>query len=86
MLTFLELGKIKGPAMKIYLNEKSIKPMKIYTARQVPIHFKQAASDLEGELIQAGVIVPVEEPTEWMSPAYFVTKPDGRVRLVTDYT
>jgi hypothetical protein len=79
-------GRIKGPPMRIYLNDKPVKPMKVYTARQVPVHFKEAADDLERELLQAGVIVPVIEPTDWVSPAHFVPKPDGRVRLVTDYT
>ena len=33
------------------------------------------------------VITPVNEPTTWGSPAFFVPKADGkRVRLVTDFT
>ena len=80
-------GQIKGPPMKIYLvNEAGLRPRRVYTARPVPIHFKKAADDLIEELLRAGVIVPVTEPTEWVSPGHFVAKPDGRVRLVTDYT
>ena len=37
------------------------------------------------ELLEAGIVVPVTEPTEWISPAHFVPKPGGRARLVTDY-
>ena len=33
------------------------------------------------------MIVPGEESTKWCSPAFFVSKADGkRVRLVTDFT
>jgi hypothetical protein len=37
--------------------------------------------------IRSGVIVPVNQPTEWISPAFFVPKATpGKARLVTDYT
>ena len=39
------------------------------------------------ELINRGVITPVNETSDWCSPAFFVLKGDNiRVRLVTDYT
>ena len=39
------------------------------------------------ELIDRKVIAPVEEPTTWCSPAFFVPKADSkRVRLITDFT
>ena len=39
------------------------------------------------DLINARVILPVSEQTEWFAPAFFVPKADGKkVRLVTDYT
>jgi hypothetical protein len=39
------------------------------------------------KVIDSGVIVPVEEPTEWISPAFFVEKPNGRgARMVCDFT
>ena len=78
-------GQIKGPPMHIYL-QGDIRPRRVYTARQVPVHFKDAADKLVKELLEAGVLLPVSEPTAWVSPGHFVPKPDGRVRLVTDYT
>ena len=38
------------------------------------------------DLIDKNVITKVEKPTKWVSPAFFVPKPDGLLmRLVTDY-
>ncbi len=34
---------------------------------------------------KAGIIRQVYKPTEWISPALYVTKPNGKVGLVTDY-
>ena len=39
------------------------------------------------DLIDKNVITKVDKPTKWVSPAFFVPKPDGiRMRLMTDYT
>jgi transposase InsO family protein len=63
------------------------RPVRVCTARQVPAHLEAGAKRaLEGAL-RSGVIVPVDEPTEWISPAFFVPKADPtKARLVTDYT
>ena len=38
------------------------------------------------DLIDKNVITKVDKPTKWVSPKFFVPKPDGvRMRLVTDY-
>ena len=63
-----------------------VRPLKRYTTKAVPIHMQDAARKLVKELQEAGIIVPVSQPTEWCSPAHFVPKPNGKVRLVTDYT
>ena len=33
-----------------------------------------------------GVIKKVNEPTDWVSPAFFVPKSNGKLRMVTDFT
>lgn len=79
--------RLKGDNMHIHLDEKkNVVPKKVFTARQVPLHFKQAAEALTDQLVKDGIIVPVDEPTDWISPAHFVPKPNGGVRLVQDYT
>ena len=85
-------GTMTGPPMKIFLKEDaaSVRPLRVSTARPVPLHYAAAADALIDELLQAGVIVPVDTPTEWVSPAFFVPKPpvNGRpaLRLVVDFS
>eukprot|EP00095_Tigriopus_kingsejongensis_P010386 maker-scaffold1845_size26586-snap-gene-0.5 protein:Tk10386 transcript:maker-scaffold1845_size26586-snap-gene-0.5-mRNA-1 annotation:"PREDICTED: uncharacterized protein K02A2.6-like" len=79
-------GQMKGTPMVIRLRKDSeIKPCKVYTARQVNVNYKKMADTLEKELLDEGVIVAVTGPTDWVSPAHFVPKSNGKVRLVTDY-
>ena len=57
-------------------------PIKVTTARRVPLRYEEEATKTIKELIKQGVIT-----TDWCSPAFFVPKGDKtRVRLVTDYT
>ena len=73
--------------MHIFLRDDvDVRPCRILTSRQVPVHMKVEADKLIKELLISGVIVKVDGPTDWISPGHFVPKPDGRVRLVTDYT
>jgi hypothetical protein len=77
---------MKGKPMKICL-AGDVKPTRVLTARQIPIHLQQAAQETLRKIIDSGVIVPVTEPTEWISPAFFVEKPNGRgARMVCDFT
>ena len=72
--------------MSISLQEDAV-PTCVTTARQVPKHYKPESKRTVAELIDRGVITPVDEPTTWCSLAFFVPKADGkRVRLVTDFT
>ena len=62
-------------------------PTCVTTARRVPKHYEPESKKTVAELIDRGVITPVDEPTTWCSPAFFVPKADGkRVRLVTNFT
>ena len=50
-------------------------------------HDGQESKNTITELLERKVIAPVDEPTTWCSPAFFVPKADGkRVQLVTDFT
>jgi hypothetical protein len=77
---------IAGTPMKIHLRDDiQINPQKCYVARAMPVHQQAAATKLEQELEAAGIIRKVDKPTAWTSPGFFVPKPNGGVRLVTDY-
>ena len=81
---------MKGPPMKIHFKkealEKGIRPKKIFTASQTPLHLKPAADKVLAEAIESKLIeeVPINEPSEWCSRGFFVAKPNGGARLVVD--
>jgi hypothetical protein len=80
---------MQGGPMHIYLDRESpsYRPSRTLTARPIPLHFQEEAAKTLNLFIKSGVIQKVDHPTEWISPAFFVSKPDGiRVRLVTDFT
>ena len=62
--------------------------IKITNARPVPPNLEEKAKLAVDELLQAGVIRALDpgEFTEWTSPASFVPKSNGKLRLVTDFT
>ena len=62
-------------------------PKKVLCARRVPLRYEKEANKTIKELVDRGVITPVNGTLDWCSPAFFVPKGDKiRVRLVTDYT
>jgi hypothetical protein len=78
---------IAGAPMKIHLRDDiEITRQKCYVARATPVHQQAAATKLEQEQEAAGIIQKVNKPTAWTSPGFFVPKPNGGGRLVTDYT
>ncbi|KAG1673335.1 Transposon Ty3-G Gag-Pol polyprotein [Nymphon striatum] len=78
---------MKGPPMVIHLRtDISIKPKHHLTARKVPLHFQKGADDCIKKLLRLQIIERVDTPTDWVSPGHFVQKPNGTLRLVTDYT
>ena len=46
---------------------------------------KIPADKLIKKLIEGKVIAKVTTPTTWVSPGHFVPKPNGDVRLITDF-
>jgi hypothetical protein len=74
--------------MKIHLNrdDPSYRPIRVSHHRKVPLHFKEEADKTLKWFLDSGVIVPVPptENVEWVSPGFFVAKPNRKVRLVTD--
>jgi hypothetical protein len=78
---------MEGPEMKIHFKKNVVvKPTKIYTAAQTPIHLKQQANKALKEAIENKTVEELEpsEPSEWCSRGFFVMKPSGEARLVVD--
>ena len=85
----LDSKSMAGPPMHLYLRDDiDVKPSKVFTARQVPLHWKEDAEKIVNELLKNGIIERVEHPTEWISPGFFVPKDGGKggLRLVTDFS
>ncbi len=85
------LKPMKGPPMKITLwNDKPIQPKHILTTRQIPIHMQEEA-DIIKQAIKDGILQKTDEPTDWISPAFFVRDPaqgkkKGKLCLVSDFS
>jgi hypothetical protein len=80
---------LSGPPMHIHVRDDIIvKPKKVLTARQIPIHWQEEASKVIKTALDDGIIEEVKNPTEWISPAFFVPKEGGKagLRLVTDFS
>ena len=78
---------MSGTPMSVELDDlKGLKPLKVLTVRQTPLHMQEMGRQLIADLVGCGILRKVTEPTDWVSPAKFVLKPGGKkVRLVTDY-
>ena len=83
-----KLKPLKGKTMDIHLRDDvPVVPKKCLIARQVPIHLRDEAAKELQKAVDAGILAKVQEPTEWISPSFFVPKPGNKgLRLVTDYT
>ena len=78
---------MNGSPMKVQLKKGvQIRPKKVFTASQPPLHLQPAAEKTLAEAIKNKLVekVPVTEPSEWCSRGFFVAKPDGGARLVVD--
>ena len=60
-------------------------PHQEVVARRIPLRYKPQTDSVVQDLINKNDITKVEKPTKWVSPAFFVPKPDS-VCLVTYYT
>ena len=66
---------MEGPKMSIHF-KKDVKPTKIYTAAQQPIHLKPADDKALKQAIKMKIIEELEpsEPSTWCSRGFFVMK------------
>ena len=80
------LKTMKGGPMSIKMRDGPVKATFTSTARKCPYAFENLVKAKLDEDEALGIIekVPIEEVTEWCSPAHFVMKPNGGVRSVVD--
>ena len=58
---------MKGEQFKIVLQE-NVTPCCVTKARKIPIAYKKTLQDELDDLLNEGIISPVTQPTEWVSP------------------
>ena len=71
--------------MKIYLTLGEKMPLRISTARQIPLHWREKAERIVKKL-DGGVLMRQDDPTEWCALGFFLAKKNSDLRLVVDYT
>ena len=75
---------IVGSKFKLELKDNAV-ARKFLTARKLPLHYEAEAKKIIGQMLKDGIIKKQEKPSEWISPAFFVPKSNGKLRLVVDY-
>ena len=78
---FKALGSLEGTC-KIHLRQNYVSS--VYPARKVPQSQKQKLKKELDRLVQTGVLVKAERPTDWVLPLVIVQKPNGDLRLCLD--
>ena len=73
-------------SMKIHLTPGERTPFRFSTARQIPLHWREKAECIIKKLLEGGVIMRQDKPTEWCAPGFFVAKKSRDLRLVVDFT
>ena len=82
---FHGIGKLNGVQVKLHIDE-SVKPV-AQKHRHVPFHLREKVDQELKRLFEAGIIEPVVEPTDWVSPVVIVPKRDSSdIRLCVDMT
>ena len=76
---------MKGPPMEIRLKEEA-KPVACHIPRKIPYALEGLVKKELDEMVKKGLLVPVDDPTDWCSPFLAGVKPTGDIRLMVDYS
>ena len=80
------LKTMKGPPMKIHLDEENVQPYAIHTARAIPFAWKDEVKKTLDDMVRKEIIKPMDnKPSEWCHPMVVVGKSTG-VRICVDLT
>ena len=79
---FEGVGKLKNK--QIYLDiDPTVKPV-AQPYRRMPFNLREMVQDKTTELLELGIIEPVEGPAPWVKPVVIVPKNNGEIRLCID--
>ena len=77
------LREMNSKPMKISLKNDAV-PFALPVPRQIPLAFRRMVKTELDQLVQAGVIAPVTEATDWVHLMVVVQKPNDGIRLCID--
>ena len=77
------LREMNSKPMKISLKDDAVQ-FALPILRQIPLTFRRMVKTELDQLVQAGVIAPVTEVTDWVHLMVVVPKPNGGIRLCID--
>ena len=75
------VGLLEGK-YRIALDE-SVHPVQ-HPPRRVPVPLREVLKDTLEDLVQQGILAPVQQPTPWVSSMVVVPKKDGQLRICLD--
>ena len=77
------LREMNSKLIKISLKDNAV-PFALPVPRQILLAFRRMVKTELDQLVQAGVIAPVTEATDWVHPMVVVPKPNNGIRLCID--
>merc|ERR1712215_170465 len=86
-----KLGKedrVNIDPVKLHLKNENVKPVNVGKCFDVPHHLRRAAKKEFIEMVEAGILVPHDEPADWRSQSFPRAKPGSdpvKVRWVADF-
>ena len=75
-----QLGDLGEATLRI---DENVQP-KVLTCRKIPLAIEESVKEELDRLVEKGVLVPVTEPTVWVSQMAVVHKPSGKLRICID--
>ena len=81
-------GRVNIPPVKLQLKDKDVQPVNVGKCFDVPYHLRRPAIKEFKAMVDAGIVVPHDEPSEWRSQAFPRMKPGSdppKARWVTDF-
>jgi len=84
-----KLDRVNIPHVKLHLDEtKEIPPSNVGKPFDIPYHLRRPAKKEFVEMVEAGIIIPNDQPSNWRSQAFPRMKPGSdppKCRWVTDF-
>jgi len=79
---FEGVGKLKNKQISLDINP-TVKPV-TQPYRRIPFNLREQVQDKTTELLDLGIIEPVDGPAPWVNPVVIIPKNNGEIRLCID--